>query len=92
VPAKEKLLSLFELHTQVMVRHKAGKDVEFGRKLWLDEVDGGIVSGYRLLDAAGQDAAYLAESLAQHQRCFGQPPGLVTGDRGVASPDNERLA
>lgn len=92
VPAREKLLSLFEPHTQVIKRHKAGKDVEFGRKLWLEEVDGGIVSGYRLLDEAGQDHAYLAESLEAHQRRFGQPPWLVTGDRGVASPDNERLA
>src|SRR5918997_1062573 len=35
VPAKEKLLSLHEPHTQVIKRHKAGKPTEFGRKLWL---------------------------------------------------------
>jgi len=92
VPAKEKLLSLFEPHTQVIKRHKAGKAVEFGRKVWLEEVDGGIVSGDRILDEAGQDHAYLAESLEKHHRRFGQPPWLVTGDRGVASPENERLA
>jgi Transposase domain (DUF772) len=34
MPAKEKLLSVFEPHTQVIPRHKAGKEVEFGRKLW----------------------------------------------------------
>lgn len=47
VPAGEKIVSLFEPHTQIIVRHKAGKPVEFGRKLWLEEVDGGIVSGWR---------------------------------------------
>jgi IS5 family transposase len=92
VPAKEKILSLFEPHTQVIVRHKVGKPVEFGRKLWLAEVEGGIVSGYRLLDEPGQDYAYLEGTLADHRRRFGRPPWLLAGDRGVSSPKNERLA
>jgi IS5 family transposase len=92
VPAQEKILSLFEPHTQVIVRHKVGKPVEFGRKLWLEEVEGGIISGYRLLAEAGQDYAYLEATLADHQRRFGHPPWLLAGDRGVSSPKNERLA
>lgn len=92
VPAKEKIVSLFEPHTQIITRHKPGKPVEFGRKLWIDEVDGGIVSGYRVLEEAGQDDPYLAESLERHQERFGKPPWLVAGDRGVSSPSNERLA
>ncbi len=43
VPAGEKLLSLFEPQTQIIRRHKAGKPNEFGRKLWLGEVEGGII-------------------------------------------------
>ena len=92
VPAKEKIVSLFEPHTQIITRHKPGKPVEFGRKLWIDEVDGGIVSGYRVLEEAGQDYPYLAESLERHQERFGKPPWLLAGDRGVSSPGNERLA
>jgi transposase, IS5 family len=92
VPAQEKIVSLFEPHTQIIQRHKAGRPVEFGRKLWLEEVDGGLVSGYRLLPEAGPDQAYLAESLAAHQRRFGHPPWLLAGDRGVSSPANEQLA
>ena len=92
VPAGEKILSLFEPHTQIIVRHKAGKPVEFGRKLWLEEVDGGIISGWRLLDQAGPDTAYLAPSLAAHRARFGRPPHLVAGDRSVFSPENEALA
>jgi transposase, IS5 family len=92
VPAGEKILSLFEPHTQIIVRHKAGKPVEFGRKLWLEEVDGGIISGWRVLDAPGPDIPYLVPSLAAHQRRFGKPPPLVTADRGVFSPQNERQA
>ena len=92
VPAAEKLLSLFEPHTQVIQRHKPGQPVEFGRKVWLDEVDGGIISRYALLDQPGQDQPYLADSLVGHQERFGHPPGLVAGDRGVFSAANEQLA
>jgi IS5 family transposase len=92
VPAKDKLLSLFEPHTQVITRHKPGKPVAFGRTLWLEEVAGGIVSGDRVLEEAGQDYPYLAESVEQHQERFGHPPWLVAGDRGVSSPDNVHLA
>jgi IS5 family transposase len=92
VPAKEKILSLFEPHTPVIVRHKVGKPVEFGRKLWLEEVEGGILRGYRRLDEPGQDYAYLEATLADHRRRFGHPPWLLAGDRGVSSPKNERLA
>jgi transposase, IS5 family len=92
VPASEKIVSLFEPHTRIIVRHKAGKPVEFGRKLWLEEVDGGIVSGWRVLDQAGPDATCLAPSLAAHQARFGRPPWLVAGDRSVFSGANEAYA
>jgi len=92
VPAAAKLLSLFEPHTQVIQRHKAGHPVEFGRKLWLDEVDGGIISRYVVVAHPGQDQPCLAGSLAGHQERFGHPPWLLAGDRGVYSAPHERLA
>ena len=93
VPAPEKLLSLFEPHTQIIPRFKAGKSVEFGRKLRLDEVEGGIISGYQIVDqGGGQDQPYLRDSLEAHRRLFGRPPDLLAGDRGLASAANEQLA
>ena len=53
VPAEDKLLSLFEPHTQAIRRHQAGKLTEFGRKVLLDEVEGGIVSHYAILGDVG---------------------------------------
>src|SRR5512135_2477443 len=93
VPAKDKLLSLFEPHTQIIPRFKAGKPVEFGREIRLDEVEGGIISGYAILEqGGGQDQAYLKDSLEAHHRHFGCAPDLVTADRGMASAANEQLA
>jgi transposase, IS5 family len=93
VPAGEKLLSLFEPHTQVVPRFKAGKPVEFGRKIRLDEAEGGLITGYAVLArGGGQDQPYLGDALANHKRQFGRAPGLLAADRGLASAENERLA
>jgi transposase, IS5 family len=45
VKASEKVVSIFEEHTTIIRRGKAGKRTEFGRKVWLDEVEGSIISG-----------------------------------------------
>src|SRR5688572_14796374 len=58
----------------------------------MEEVEGGIISGWRLLDQPGQDVAHLMPSLVARQARFGRPPWLVTGDRGVFSAENERRA
>jgi len=93
VPSGEKVLSLFEPHTQVIPRFKAGKSVEFGRKIRLDEVEGGLISGYAVLEqGGGQDQPYLADALANHRQQFGRAPDLLAADRGMASAANERLA
>ncbi len=43
-------MSVFEPHTQVIPRFKAGAAVKFGRKIRLDEVEGGIISGFKVLE------------------------------------------
>lgn len=92
VPASEKLVSLFEPHTCIIRRGKPKQETEFGRKVWLDEVDGSIISGYRVLEGNPVDASQAVPSLTNHQRLFGQPPKLFAGDRGVYSADNELAA
>jgi transposase, IS5 family len=92
VPAAEKLVSLLEPHTRVLQRHQPGKPVEFGRKVWLAEVEGGLLSQYRVLPEPGPDHPYLLPSLDAHLTRFSNPPWLVAGDRGVYTSANERLA
>jgi transposase, IS5 family len=90
--AEEKLLSLFEEHTAIIRRGKARRQTEFGRKVWLSEVDGGIISGFRILEGNAGDEAQLRPALEDHLRLFGKPPELVAADRNVHSRENERIA
>src|SRR5215216_967398 len=92
VPAAKKILSLFEEHTQIITRHKAGKMREFGREVLIDEVDGGIISRYEILAESGSERSRLPESLRAHQERFGWAPFLLAGDRGLYSTENEKTA
>ena len=67
VPAADKLLSLLEPHTQAIRRHKPGKPTEFGRKVLLGEVDGGIASHSARLDDVRLGHPHCVASLDAHQ-------------------------
>ncbi len=92
VPAHDKLVSLFEPHTAIIRKGKAGKAVEFGRVVWLDEVEGGIVSRYAILPGNPPDADQLRPSLDHHRQLFHASPHLLTADRKVFSPKGEAYA
>jgi IS5 family transposase len=92
VPAREKIVSLFEPHSDIIRRQKAGKPVEFGHKVWLDEVDGGIVTAWRVLDGNPPDAEQWQPAIDHHLQQFDKPPWQASGDRGLYSPDNEVYA
>jgi transposase, IS5 family len=92
VPASEKLVSLFEPETAIIRKGKPGKPTEFGRVVWLDEVEGGIISRYEILDGNPDEKAQLPPSVDHHIEQFGHPPELLTGDRGLHSAANERYA
>lgn len=93
VSASDKIVSLFEPHTAIIQRGKAPpQETEFGRKLWYSEVDGGIISEYRILKGNPPDDQQWCPSLKHHQKLFGHPPKLATADRGVFSETNEACA
>lgn len=93
VPAADKIVSLFEPHTAIIRRGKAAPhETEFGRKVWLAEVDGGLISEWRILQGNPPDATQLIASLQHHRQLFGRAPREVSGDPGVYSEDNERQA
>lgn len=92
VAVADKIVSLFEPHTDIIRRGKPGQPTEFGHKVWVDEVDGGIVSSYRVLEGNPNDQRQWQPSLARHQALFDHPPDQMSGDRGMYSADNEAAA
>jgi transposase, IS5 family len=92
VPATAKLVSLFEPHTAIIRRGKAHVPAEFGRKVVLDEVDGGLVTRYALLVGNPPEAPELPNSLTHHQATFARAPAVLTADRAFSTLENERLA
>jgi IS5 family transposase len=89
VPACEKIVSIFEPHSAIIRRGKAGKPVEYGRKIWLDEVEGGLVTRWQVLEGNPSDKLQWVPSLDAHQQLFGKPPTQASADRGVFSAPNE---
>ena len=89
---EDKVLSLFEPHTEVIRKGKAHKPNEFGRLVRIDEVENGIVSGYQVLVGNPPDSSSWVPALEQHQASFGRVPEMATGDRGFFSAKNEQEA
>jgi transposase, IS5 family len=92
VRAGEKLVSIFEAHTAIIGKGKAGKPTEFGRVLWLAETEGGSITQARVLNGNPDDASQFVPSLDVHCEQSGRPPKLVAGDGKLATATNERAA
>jgi IS5 family transposase len=92
VPAADKLVSIFEPHSDIIRRGKTNKPTEFGHKVWLGEVEGGFISHYRILDGNPADEQQWQPTLTHHQQQFSHPPWQASADRGVYSADNEQFA
>lgn len=90
VPATEKILSLFEPETALIRRGKARQPTEFGAKVVLDEVEGGLVTDYQVLAGNPPDAPHLVPSVTHHTARFGHPPTLIAADRSFWSVENEQ--
>ena len=93
VPNGEKILSLYDPDIDVIVRGKAGAEVEFGSKLWLGELDSGLIVDYILLQKNQDDTTLIAPALERLKTQSELKAGLKTAfaDRGIHSAANEKL-
>lgn len=89
VENSEKILSLYEREVRVVVRGKAGAEVEFGNTVVLAESVQGVIVDYRLVkEQAPADSRLLMESMERVRMVMGEKLGAVVGDRGFASAAN----
>ena len=88
VANKDKILSFYEPDVRVLVRGKAGAEVEFGNALYLaEQADGLIVDWDFLQEQAPGDNKLVARSLERLISTYGTLTSY-TADRGFDSPDN----
>ena len=87
----DKILSLYEPEVRVIVRGKAGAEVEFGNTLLLGENRQGVILDYEFFrESAPADSQLLFGSLLRVWEATGQHVGAAVTDRGFASADNSR--
>jgi hypothetical protein len=87
----EKILSLYEPEVRVIVRGKAGAEVEFGNTVLVAENPQGIILDYAIWrESAPADSQVLFESLVRVREATGRRVKAVVTDRGYASAINHR--
>jgi IS5 family transposase len=90
VPAQEKLFSLFEEHTDIIV--KGSRDIQYGHKLNLMTGQSGLVLDVVIEDGNPADTERFIPMLDRHIQHYGKAPRQVATDGGYASTDNLRQA
>ena len=88
---EEKMLSLYEEDVHVLVRGKAGAEVEFGNGLYLAEQEDGLIIDWKLFkDQPPADTKLVKESLERMEQAYGRIDAFCA-DRGFDAVANVRL-
>jgi IS5 family transposase len=88
----DKVLSLFEPHTEAIRKGKVVKPTEFGKLVAIQEAEHQVITAYAVYPARPADRALWVPALQTHQQIFGRAPYLATADRGFSSAANEHTA
>ena len=86
----EKLFSLFEPHTELIIRGKVPQPLEFGHRVLVIEDGAGFVCHYAILPRGAEDSEVLVEEMKQAQQRLNGRIRRASFDRGFHSPENQR--
>jgi IS5 family transposase len=86
---RDKVLSLFEPHTEAIRKGKIIKPTEFGKMISIQESDGGLITAYQIEERRVGDSELWLPAIEKHVEVFGHAPFLATADRGFYSAGNE---
>jgi len=86
VPASEKLVSLFEPHTDIIVKDR--RDTHYGHKVTLSTGRSGLVLDLVIEKGNPADSTLTVRSAERHAALFGQAPERAAFDGGFASRNN----
>jgi IS5 family transposase len=88
----DKVLSVFEPHTEPIRKGKISKPTEFGKLVTIQESEHQIISAYDVHTKRPADVTLWTSALDRHHAIFGRAPDLAAGDRGFSSATNEQAA
>ena len=88
----DKVLSMFETHTEAIRKGKKVKPTEFGKLVKVQEAENQIITDYEVCAERVEDGKLWDSSLERHEQIFGRPPRVATADAGFSSAANEATA
>jgi len=86
VPNDEKLFSIYELHTDIIV--KGGREVLFGHKVNLTDGKGKLILDCEILKGNPSDSQLFGDTLERIKKNYGETPKSIAADGGYASKAN----
>ena len=92
VHVPDKVLSVFEPHTEAIRKGKIAKPTEFGKLVTIQESEHQIITAYEVHDRRPADMTLWIPALDRHIAVFDRAPDIAAGDRGFASAKNEDAA
>jgi IS5 family transposase len=90
VPAEEKVVSLFEPHTDIIKKDR--RETLYGHKICLSVGRSNLVTDCIVLEGNPADVTLVEEMLNRHDQIYGRYPNKVAMDGGFASKKNLRFA
>lgn len=86
VPAEEKVVSIFEPHTDIIV--KGRRDTHYGHKICLSTGKSGLVTDVVIEEGNPADSTLAVRMIERQRDLYGKVPRQASFDGGFASRDN----
>jgi len=86
VPNGDKVFSIFEPHTELIMRGRRSHPIEFGHKVLLTQSKEKFITDFVILEENQSDEALLPMVLDRHQQKYGRRPQSIAADKGFC-PD-----
>lgn len=81
VSASDRIFSIFEPHTELLMRGKTHKPVEFGHMVTIGQTAEKFISYYCVEEQSRHDIKVGDEALREHKKSFGAYPRQFTADK-----------
>lgn len=86
VPAEEKVVSIFETHTDIIIKDK--RETRYGHKIFLGAGESGLITDCVIARGNPADTTMVVPLLQRQRQILGRMPEQAAFDGGFASKDN----